>query len=800
MKLFFNLNIQKIQKCLCKISRNLAVLLAVICFSLQGDEVDLDHPTGLIPFSPEEVAKIEQTWPKLLGVKPNVYGVGRIQAHLGELGISIGGFTAIGENEEEFITNQNAPLALTDHKALMAAITLPAAVDNSKLICFPPIGDQRQQGSCVGWASTYYHATHEYGLLNSINNKNNFQNTCSPKWTYNMLNGGQDAGAYPTDAYALLSINGATSITNFPYNTDYREWDLSTNDWISALSYRMTPAQFFFIEAPADLQVLKELLNNGHVATFVTYAYSWQYTKVKADPAQSSNPYAGQNAISWMNGFSGGHHVTIVGYDDNVWIDVNGNGVVDPGEKGAFLMANSWGSGWGNNGYMWIAYDAFYANSTVANGPTNRAPIAQMLFSTKAKSANYTPQAVAKFSLSQAVRNQLSMGLGVSDVTATAPTKKITSAALTGDGGAFSFNGQSPQLQTATFVLDLTDLLPSQSVAQKYYLMTGDLTAGNPTTLNSYSILDLVNNTETSYQGGPLVVDRSAVSPDIIFQLSPNEDNIPPSLTITSPADAATVSGNVTVTVNAQDNVGVTHVNFYVDTIFAQTNLAAPFIHQMDTTQYSNGPHTIGAVAYDAAGNSTLETITVTVQNTDTEPPKVKVSSPVSGSTVKGVVNFNAIATDNIGVKKVAFYVDSILQSTDSASPYSVSLDTTKFSNGQHTLKVIGYDTSNNVSEHSITVNVQNLDNGPTLSITSPLNGAYVGGSVLARVQVLNDRPIDRVELHLDCEPVAVDRVFPYAFLIDTQALAPGQHVLTAVAYDDDGRSNQSAVIIYVQN
>ena len=40
----------------------------------------------------------------------------------------------------------------------------------------------------------------------------------SPKWTYNMINGGADAGAYPNDAYTLLEKHGAATIAEFAYD------------------------------------------------------------------------------------------------------------------------------------------------------------------------------------------------------------------------------------------------------------------------------------------------------------------------------------------------------------------------------------------------------------------------------------------------------------------------------------------------------------------------------------------------------------------------------------------------------
>ena len=50
----------------------------------------------------------------------------------------------------------------------------------------------------------------------------------------------------------------------------------------------------------------------------------------------------------------GSHAVTIVGYDDNKYCDVNGNGIIEECEKGAFNVANSWGT----------TYDAYGIQST----------------------------------------------------------------------------------------------------------------------------------------------------------------------------------------------------------------------------------------------------------------------------------------------------------------------------------------------------------------------------------------------------------------------------------------------------
>jgi C1A family cysteine protease len=50
----------------------------------------------------------------------------------------------------------------------------------------------------------------------------------------------------------------------------------------------------------------------------------------------------------------GGHAIVAVGYDDNLEIT---NSICGKKTKGAFLIRNSWGTGWGDNGYGWLPYD-----------------------------------------------------------------------------------------------------------------------------------------------------------------------------------------------------------------------------------------------------------------------------------------------------------------------------------------------------------------------------------------------------------------------------------------------------------
>jgi uncharacterized protein (TIGR03118 family) len=102
-------------------------------------------------------------------------------------------------------------------------------------------------------------------------------------------------------------------------------------------------------------------------------------------------------------------------------------------------------------------------------------------------------------------------------------------------------------------------------------------------------------------------IDLGATPPDVVA----------PSASVTSPAANATVSGTVTISINATDNVGVMGARFFAGT--AQIGLAstAPFSIQWDTTGIANGSVALTAQVTDAAGNvGTSAAVTVTVDNT----------------------------------------------------------------------------------------------------------------------------------------------------------------------------------------
>ncbi len=87
-------------------------------------------------------------------------------------------------------------------------------------------------------------------------------------------------------------------------------------------------------------------------------------------------------------------------------------------------------------------------------------------------------------------------------------------------------------------------------------------------------------------------------------------DTTPPTVQVTSPTSGTTVASKTTkVYVTASDNVGVTRVDLLVDGKNYATSSSATPVFSCNTSKLSRGSHTLQAVAYDAAGNSTRSTV-----------------------------------------------------------------------------------------------------------------------------------------------------------------------------------------------
>jgi hypothetical protein len=185
---------------------------------------------------------------------------------------------------------------------------------------------------------------------------------------------------------------------------------------------------------------------------------------------------------------------------------------------------------------------------------------------------------------------------------------------------------------------------------------------------------------------------------------------------ITSPGAGAALSGTVTVTASASDNVSVAGVQFQLDGApLGAEDTSAPYSVGWNTATVADGGHSLSAVARDQAGNiTTSASVAVTVSN-DRTPPTVSITAPSAGATVTGVVTVTANASDNVGVAGVQFKLDgNNLGAEDTTAPYSVSWDTSTATGGSHTLTAVARDAANNTATSaSVSVTVSTNAFGP---------------------------------------------------------------------------------------
>jgi hypothetical protein len=149
-------------------------------------------------------------------------------------------------------------------------------------------------------------------------------------------------------------------------------------------------------------------------------------------------------------------------------------------------------------------------------------------------------------------------------------------------------------------------------------------------------------------------------------------DTTPPTVSITAPSAASTVSGTTPVTAVAFDNVGLAGVQFKLDGVNLGSEVTAtPYSIVWNTTAASNGAHTLTAIARDAAGNTaTSAPVSVTVANTTV--PGTPSSNEYPGLTPLTDQPWNTMT--GLGwsyLRRTSSKDDSIV--ADPAAPYSPS-------------------------------------------------------------------------------------------------------------------------------
>lgn len=204
----------------------------------------------------------------------------------------------------------------------------------------PSVGDQGHQGSCVAWSSAYGARTIAEAIRTG-EDPNHLR--FSPSFLYNQIGMDGCDGSYIIKAMEYMTQSGAVPYDEFPYSDQDCSRQPNQQQLDEARQYRM---RGFNRLSPGDnnkavdLRAIKENLSQGEpvvVGMMVGGSYM--------QPMMGQDVWTPTDEDRSMMGF-GGHAQCVVGYDDRKY-------------GGAFLLMNSWGPSWGNNGFAWVRYHDF---------------------------------------------------------------------------------------------------------------------------------------------------------------------------------------------------------------------------------------------------------------------------------------------------------------------------------------------------------------------------------------------------------------------------------------------------------
>lgn len=296
----------------------------------------------------------------------------------------------------------------------------------------------------------------------------------------------------------------------------------------------------------------------------------------------------------------------------------------------------------------------------------------------------------------------------------------------------------------------------------------------------------------------------TATSPKVSFAVIP--PNQAPSITLTAPANQATIVQGTTARLTAQatDTDGtVAKVEFFVGSQRIATVNEAPW--QADWANPQAGTYPLTARATDNQGRATTSAVVNVTVVRPNVPPAVSLSAPNNNANFAtgGTVNMGAIAADADGtVAKVEFFAGSTKLGEDATSPFQFAW--TNVLAGTHTLSARATDNQGaTANSASIRINVTTPtppNQLPTVSLTAPTGGAVFtpGTPIVIKANATDaDGSIVRVEFFAGATRLGQDEAAPYEFNWTNAPI--GTHNLTARAIDNrNGVRNSAAVSITV--
>jgi C1A family cysteine protease len=302
----------------------------------------------------------------------------------------------------------------------------------------------RSQGFC---ADSWAFATHgafegSYAILNKVLIDSSEQDTidCSGAGD---CNGGWWAFQYLIDT-------GSAKEADYPYTAKKGACNTGVQRPYKAVAWGYVDST---VQIPSVAALKKALCEYGPLAVGVAVTPAFQAYK--------------SGVFNEGSNKDADHPITLVGWDDS---------------KQAWRVKNNWGTGWGESGYMWIAYNTNKIGYGACWVQAKLAPLCEN-----------APSLIANSKINWSDNKQLSSNANVLSVTFTLPREMYVS--IVADASAFIAKGTAPQAFTTGLYSD-----PATGKIWTGSLRKGSLLAANQhVPVNSSIVMKLAAGTYTCY-------------------------------------------------------------------------------------------------------------------------------------------------------------------------------------------------------------------------------------------------------------------------------------------------------------
>ena len=272
------------------------------------------------------------------------------------------------------------------------------------------------------------------------------------------------------------------------------------------------------------------------------------------------------------------------------------------------------------------------------------------------------------------------------------------------------------------------------------------------------------------------------------------DNNLRPTVQLTSPASNSTFTNQVNFAATASDADGtITKVDFVREDfstgeVLIGSDATAPY--SFEWTNVPAGTYRVYARATDnnrATVDSERIELTTTGSNT---PPKVILTAPQAADYPKPArINIAADASDSDGaVKQVAFYAGSTLLNIDTTSPYAYTW--TDAATGVYDITAVATD-NGGATTTSIARRVRVVSEPPLLTLTSPVQDCTYSAPVVIAAEASDlDGTIAQVEIYsAGFNSVLLARLTAPPYTYTWTNVTPGSQTILVKAIDNDGRS-----------